>query len=1007
MASSRLKRKIEVADEGQYGNLNESFVSIGTALPALTDNKKDKNEFKPVWDQEVYDEQGRRRFHGAFTGGFSAGYYNSVGSKEGWKPSTFKSSRSSRASQQNRSVTDAAREFMDEEDLAELASSRTIETSSSYASSSRAPPKQTKEQEYDPLLGLFGGITPSAAGGTGSQPHFDQTLASLIQPSSSRVGLKLMRKMGWREGQGVGPRVSYEQRKRQAAEIGVRLDDDDAEDDGGEATKHYYAPLDRPLTLIKGSTASKDKGWGLGYQPGMGLKETLRAEGGFAGSSKAKTMSYELDDDDVYGDSSSALQEMSERQKRSIGTMEHDEEAGFTAIRSTRDQRDRRPTPRKSVPQDEFSDGTRVLPGFVLHRETLVPTNSSQLPPPPPAGWRPDPTRLWKENQPPAENDRARGRQLNAEDRGSLLGEKAPPPMPKSVFDYLSAKSRERLATLTTPSSDKPKDPADTASAPRPPSPKPDIQLYVPPLDRPTANAALRGFQPYSSASTSPDPIKQARYTLYLQYQASENASTTSSPFGPRVLPNGKLQTIEELNRELYEYSQAARVFKPVSGMLGNRFQSSQSGSLDVPKIEPGLYQPPPKAEAKKASLADKYGDATAGNIKPPEPELTPAQQAARAGNFGPLTRTTTVFRPARLLCKRFGVRDPYEAKGDEGGAVGGKWGEATATGREFGVGAAQPIGQSAIDEMMQSSGFRRFQAASKDLEEDAPEVAKGTFETPAAATSGTAGASTRTKHKPPPTLETVGYGDDESQGQEIVEEQRAPADIFAAIFADSDDESDDDEGDDAPAPTVLASTGPGSAAIDVDPYAPKPTTEASGRVNVAAAPDAETSSKVSLDDITSSTYRPSFVPAVSRSTMDKEKSSRSKKKSSSSKRKAVALSFDLEEGAEDEDSAAPTSRTKKPRKDEGRTKDRDHDRGEGKKHSRATEGGDSAAPEQGQRDEAPAAAAAGDDEWEEAAPSLHPDVVKAMRDRDQSSAPTTASKVPTARVRPKAADLY
>jgi hypothetical protein len=35
--------------------------SIGTALPALTDHKKDKNEFKPVWDQEVYDEQGRRR----------------------------------------------------------------------------------------------------------------------------------------------------------------------------------------------------------------------------------------------------------------------------------------------------------------------------------------------------------------------------------------------------------------------------------------------------------------------------------------------------------------------------------------------------------------------------------------------------------------------------------------------------------------------------------------------------------------------------------------------------------------------------------------------------------------------------------------------------------------------------------------------------------------------------------------------------------------------------------
>lgn len=37
-----------------------------------------------VADQIATDENGRRRFHGAFTGGFSAGYYNTVGSKEGW-----------------------------------------------------------------------------------------------------------------------------------------------------------------------------------------------------------------------------------------------------------------------------------------------------------------------------------------------------------------------------------------------------------------------------------------------------------------------------------------------------------------------------------------------------------------------------------------------------------------------------------------------------------------------------------------------------------------------------------------------------------------------------------------------------------------------------------------------------------------------------------------------------------------------------------------------------------
>lgn len=57
------------------------------------------------------DKYGRRRFHGAFTGGFSAGFFNSVGSLEGWTPSTFKSSRSDKASKMPQKPED----FMDEE----------------------------------------------------------------------------------------------------------------------------------------------------------------------------------------------------------------------------------------------------------------------------------------------------------------------------------------------------------------------------------------------------------------------------------------------------------------------------------------------------------------------------------------------------------------------------------------------------------------------------------------------------------------------------------------------------------------------------------------------------------------------------------------------------------------------------------------------------------------------------------------------------------------------------
>jgi len=65
--------------------------------------------------QEVLDSEGRRRLHGAFTGGFSAGYFNTVGSKEGWTPSTFVSSRSNRA----KITAQRTEDFMDAEDVAE------------------------------------------------------------------------------------------------------------------------------------------------------------------------------------------------------------------------------------------------------------------------------------------------------------------------------------------------------------------------------------------------------------------------------------------------------------------------------------------------------------------------------------------------------------------------------------------------------------------------------------------------------------------------------------------------------------------------------------------------------------------------------------------------------------------------------------------------------------------------------------------------------------------------
>ncbi len=58
------------------------------------------------------DELGHKRFEGAFKGGNIAGYWNTCGSKEGWTPATFVSSRDKPASAKRQSVLD----YMDEED---------------------------------------------------------------------------------------------------------------------------------------------------------------------------------------------------------------------------------------------------------------------------------------------------------------------------------------------------------------------------------------------------------------------------------------------------------------------------------------------------------------------------------------------------------------------------------------------------------------------------------------------------------------------------------------------------------------------------------------------------------------------------------------------------------------------------------------------------------------------------------------------------------------------------
>jgi G patch domain-containing protein 1 len=190
-----MRRPIDDDEEAGQDDDRTRFVAFGTALPPRSD-PVEANKERAVWNQDVRllgvpgrfnaqarDEQGRKRFHGAFTGGFSAGYHNTVGSEEGWTPSTFRSSRGERAAQPRARPED----FMDEEDKAAHRAS---------VLQSMKPLDEVIAKKPDRLAWA----APSDTATT------EDVLKSVMEPDRpDSAGDQILRKMGWRQGQGVGP----------------------------------------------------------------------------------------------------------------------------------------------------------------------------------------------------------------------------------------------------------------------------------------------------------------------------------------------------------------------------------------------------------------------------------------------------------------------------------------------------------------------------------------------------------------------------------------------------------------------------------------------------------------------------------------------------------------------------------------------------------------------------------------------------------------------------------
>lgn len=100
-------------EELVYGLLGTQF---NVDADVDTENRRLKLKRKVI-DDEVTDEKGRAlRFYGAFTGGFHAGYFNTVGSKDGFVPQQYVS----QGRTGNKTIRQYKPEdFMDEEDFSE------------------------------------------------------------------------------------------------------------------------------------------------------------------------------------------------------------------------------------------------------------------------------------------------------------------------------------------------------------------------------------------------------------------------------------------------------------------------------------------------------------------------------------------------------------------------------------------------------------------------------------------------------------------------------------------------------------------------------------------------------------------------------------------------------------------------------------------------------------------------------------------------------------------------
>ncbi|KAK3708876.1 hypothetical protein LTR37_011206 [Vermiconidia calcicola] len=625
------------------------FVAYGTPLPPNDPDSRDDGSYVPVWKQEVTDERGRKRLHGAFTGGWSAGYYNSVGSKEGWTPKTFVSSRGAKKEKDGEAKGQRVEDFMDEEDLAARDEAQQLETVGAFA-------------------GL--GSTSNTTGEVGKGMFFDLFRTS----NDETMGVKLLQRMGWRQGQGVGPKVRRRakgertgemhlfapensrmvgfERKRDRKGLGfageVKLAQADGRDEEDEGS-------DQDARILQTNRSSK-----LLTKP----KQKVEKSGAFGVGVLNDTGSDEDEDSYSMGPQISYNRIIGGDKKKKKGLISTN--ASSTAVQKPTFT-SKKLAQRTSTLSSGFRkchDGRLPLEGFILTLAPLAILHQNKYPPPTvPEGWKP--AKLAQDSTKGSTNfqsaaDAAKASTLDPKARAAMLGEQQLPG--KSVFDFLSSTARNRLASA----SGKPNlPPALGEKAPAGYQPDASEQRrtlwdLVPPISAETAAAALQRVNSGSAPYTN-DPSKLTRYHYFL----SLHANYLSNPALPER-PKGA--STEDWVKEMREFAQAAEVFRPISGLMATRFTTSSSSA--------------PRLASDAATKQEKEPD--------------PAVQAAKLGMYGPgTTRSRQPFYPTRLLCKRFNVKPPANVDPGASGAD------------EAGTRRQDVVSQSSLERMMREASFK------------------------------------------------------------------------------------------------------------------------------------------------------------------------------------------------------------------------------------------------------------------------------------------------------------